>query len=68
MSKGDAYGAVAKELLKRSWVSSSSKEQCGGGGGSRWAQPNIKEQRLEAPLAHVGRVKELSNLCSEYES
>ena len=30
------------------------------------AQPSIQE-RLEAPLVHVGRVKELTNLCSEYE-
>jgi hypothetical protein len=28
--EGDAYGAVAKEFLKRSWVSSSGNEQCGG--------------------------------------
>jgi len=34
--EGDAYGAVAKEFLKRSWESSSSKEQCGGGRGSGW--------------------------------
>ncbi len=32
------------------------------------AQPNMKEQRLEAQLVYVGRVKELTNLCSEYES
>jgi hypothetical protein len=31
------------------------------------AQPNMKEQRLEAPLVYVGSVKELTNLCSEYE-
>ena len=31
------------------------------------AQPNMKEQRLEAQLVYVGRVKELTNLCSEYE-
>jgi hypothetical protein len=34
--EGDAYGAVAKEFLKRSWVNSSRKEQCGGGRGSGW--------------------------------
>ena len=32
----DAYGAMVKEFLKRSWVNSSSKEQCGGGRGSGW--------------------------------
>ena len=31
------------------------------------AQPDKKEQRLEAQLVYVGRVKELTNLCSEYE-
>ena len=31
------------------------------------AQPNMKEQRLEVPLVYVGSVKELTNLCSEYE-
>ncbi len=31
------------------------------------AQPNIKQQRLEGPLVEVGRVKALTNLCSEYE-
>jgi hypothetical protein len=31
------------------------------------AQPNMKEQHLEAQLVYVGRVKELTNLCSEYE-
>ena len=31
------------------------------------AQPNMKQQRLEGPLVYVGRVKELTNLCSEYE-
>ena len=36
MSKDEAYGAVAKELLTQSRVSSSRKEQCGGGRGSRW--------------------------------
>ena len=34
--EGDAYGALAKEFLKRSWVISSRKEQCGGGRGSGW--------------------------------
>jgi hypothetical protein len=28
--EGDAYGAMAKEFLERSWVSSSCNEQCGG--------------------------------------
>ena len=33
------------------------------------AQPKIKQQRLlEDPLVYVGGVKELTNLCSEYES
>jgi hypothetical protein len=31
------------------------------------AQPNMKQQRLEAPLVYVGRFKELTNLCSECE-
>ena len=31
------------------------------------AQPNMKEQRLEAQLVYVGLVKELTNLCSKYE-
>ena len=31
-------------------------------------QPNIKRQRLEAPLVSVGGVKELTNLRSEYEN
>jgi len=31
------------------------------------AQPNMKEQRLEGPLVYVGSVKELTNLCGEYE-
>ena len=31
------------------------------------AQPNMKQQPLEGPLVYVGRVKELTNLCSEYE-
>jgi len=31
------------------------------------AEPNIKLQRLEALLVYVGRVKEPTNLCSEYE-
>jgi hypothetical protein len=30
-------------------------------------QPNMKHQRFEGPLVYVGRVKELTNLCSEYE-
>ena len=30
-------------------------------------QFNMKELRLEAPLVYVGSVKELTNLCSEYE-
>src|SRR5215218_4546215 len=29
--------------------------------------PNMKQLRLEVPLVWVGRVKELTNLCSEYE-
>lgn len=31
------------------------------------AQPDKMEQRLEAQLVYVGRIKELTNLCSEYE-
>jgi hypothetical protein len=34
--EGDVYGAVAKEFLRRTWVISSRKEQCGGGRGSGW--------------------------------
>jgi hypothetical protein len=68
----DAYGAVAKEFLKQSWVNSSRKEQCSACVAevveADGAQPNIKQQRLEAPLVYVGRFKELTNLCSEYES
>lgn len=30
-AEGDTYGAVAKVFLRRSWVSSPSKEQCGAG-------------------------------------
>ena len=35
-AEGDAYGAMAKEFLKRSWVISSRKEQRSGGRGSGW--------------------------------
>ena len=69
--EGDGYGAVAREFLKRSWMNSSRKEQCSAGVPEAVeadeAQPNIKQQRLEAPLVYVGRVKEPTNLCSEYE-
>ena len=30
-------------------------------------QPNRKQQRFEGPSVYVGRVKELTNLSSEYE-
>jgi hypothetical protein len=54
--EGDAYGA-AKKILKRSWVNSSLKEQCGEVVQAHGAQPNMKQQRLEAQLVYVGRVK-----------
>ena len=58
---------MAKELLTQSRVSSFRKEQCGEVVQAHGAQPNMKQQRLEAQLVYVGRVKELTNLCSEYE-
>jgi hypothetical protein len=65
--EGDAYGALAKEFLKRSWVISSRKEQCGEVVEADGVQPNRKQQRFESPSVYVGRVKELTSLCSEYE-
>lgn len=65
--EGDAYGVVAKEFLKRSWVISSRKEQCGEVVEADGVQPYRKQQRFEGPSVYVGRVKELTNLCSEYE-
>ena len=65
--EGDAYGALAKEFLKRSWVISSRKEQCGEVVEADVVQPNRKQQRFEGQSVYVGRVKELTSLCSEYE-
>jgi hypothetical protein len=52
-------------------VNSSRKEQCSAGVPedveADGAESNIKQRRLEAPLVYVGRVKEPTNLCSEYE-
>jgi hypothetical protein len=49
----------------------SRKEQCSAGVPEAveadGARPNIKQQRLEAPLVYVAGVKEPTNLCSEYE-
>ena len=55
--EGDAYCAVVKVFLRRSWMNSSRKEQCRGRGADV-AQPNLKQRRLEAPLVYVGRVKD----------
>jgi hypothetical protein len=47
--EGDAYGAVVKELPKRSWMNSSRKEQCSVGVAegveADVAQHSMKQQR-----------------------
>ena len=49
-AEGRGYGAVAMELHTQSRESSSSKEQCGGGRGSRWGQAQHEGATPRSPV------------------